>query len=55
MMGRYCEEGDDGGAMPFMCSRWRKRRRQLIWGKVNMLDVLFIEFRVLWCSRKEGG
>ena len=36
------EIGDDGGAMPFMCSRWRKRRRQIYGGnsKAN-LDVLF--------------
>ena len=42
MMGRYCEEGDDGGAMPFMCSRWRKRRRQIYGGNSKAhLDVLF--------------
>jgi hypothetical protein len=54
MMGRYCEEGDDGGAMPFMCSRWRKRRRQ-IYGGNWQIWMSFLEFRVLWCSRKEGG
>ena len=59
MMGRYCEEGDDGGAMPFMCSRWSlfgERGEGRYMGEIRrQIWMSFLEFRVLWCSRKEGG
>ena len=33
MMGRYCEEGDDGGAMPFYVLSVAKEAKADIWGK----------------------
>jgi hypothetical protein len=39
-----------------LCALGGERGEGSYMGEIQAhLDVLFIEFRVLWCSRKEGG
>ena len=53
--GTILREGDDGGAMPFMCSV-AKEAKAAYMGEIQAhLDVLFIEFRFCGAQERKVG